>query len=422
VSLFRYEATDKTGRIVRGVMDARSEADLAGNLAAMGYALVSVSGSASTVRVEPGCAPTAGVAPVSVASRVPLSALAAFFRQFASLVAAGTPVLHALSELTRLARDRGLASALPGMTDAVQMGRSLSQAMAACPGIFPAHAVASVWSGELSGRLEIALNEVASGFEAEARDHRLGAFGWIMVKWSVISFVIALPALDIRRMLPAAVEAGSASGGSLPAVLGAMWSVYLAGVVQISIPIAAPLIVSWIVWKRLKRAPSVRTAIDEWLLRAPAWGRMHRCAGVARFLRTLEYQLDSGVPLGPAWDAASLTPRNNAVAARLRSARTRLGAENTVAECVAASGMLDGDDLTALEVGGRTGKLPQALGQLASAYRDRYDVARKVGMAVSVSLLIALMIALNGAAIAIAASGYFDTIFRITDFSNTGMP
>ena len=73
------------------------------------------------------------------------------------------------------------------MQEKLQGGNKLSSAMAEFPDVFPVHTVASVWAGEMAGRLEIVLDEVASDLETEASEVRLRKIGWVITKLSVLS-------------------------------------------------------------------------------------------------------------------------------------------------------------------------------------------------------------------------------------------
>ncbi len=213
MGLFRYEAVDKTGRVLHGAMDASDERQVAGKLAAMGYQARAVypAGGAPQTTVQtaaarvaqPAAPPTRGV-PVSVKSCVSMRSLAAFFRQLATLVRSGISVYQAFVDLSTVTHNRRLRMACGEMATAVQGGQKLSGAMAKYPHIFPVHATASVWAGELCGNVDIALEEVAADLEREASETTFGMIGWGITKADAVFCLFAFPFFDMKKILNAA--------------------------------------------------------------------------------------------------------------------------------------------------------------------------------------------------------------------------
>ena len=99
---------------------------------------------------------------------VNLRALSIFSRQFATLIAAGMPMLRSLYTLEDQTQDEMLKKAIVGVREDVEAGSSVAQAMESQPGIFDPLYRAVVKAGEGSGRLEEALDRVA--FQLERLD------------------------------------------------------------------------------------------------------------------------------------------------------------------------------------------------------------------------------------------------------------
>lgn len=406
MALFRYEAADRTGRVLHGAMNARDEAQVADNLVKMGYSVRSIQSTspvqttaAINVRAQPQPgAPAASAAPVSVRSIVPLASLSMFFRQIATMLKSGIPINQALADASVYTRQRHLRSAIPAMSQAVQSGASLSSAMAAHPGIFPVWATARVWAGELAGEIETAFEEIADDLEAEAKDARYGSIWWVITKLTVVLSILILPFCDVSKLLSSIVSAEKVDA----------LAIYKAILIETVIkwaPLAAGLSVIFLAWTALKRVPAVRSALDTILLRVPIWGGLHKYRSLAAFLHTLDRLYSAGLSPAIAWDAASLTVRNNAVAQALRSSG-RTASESPVQKIV-TSGIFDSDDIGMASAGERAGRLPEAFAQLSRIYQDRATQQKTIGRLWSVSAFISFQIAVSGIGIIVLAYSYY---------------
>lgn len=405
MGLFRYEAVDKTGRVLHGAMSARDELQVSDNLTKMGYSVRAVHpadaarrGQTTSVQAPAAsAAPAAAVGtPVSVRSVVPLATLCSFFRQVATLVKSGIPLYQSLSDMSAMARNRHLRSALPQMRDAIQSGQNLSGAMAAHPGIFPVWATASVWAGELAGKLDIALEEVATELEKEASDARFGSIWWVITKLTVVSCVFILPLCDLSRVLAPTLNSDGSNGNPLAAV-----SMVVLGIILKWTPLAIGLGLLFVAWTAVKRVPSVRSALDRMLLYVPVWGKLHKYRSLARFLHVMDGLHAAGISPGTAWDAASLTVRNNEIARKLKQSRLKLTNVERAADLFGASGAFESDDVGMASAGEKAGRLPEALEQLARIYDDRSAHQKSVGRMWSVSLFTTSQIIVSGIAMII---------------------
>ena len=432
MGMFRYEAEDKAGKVLRGVMNASDEQQVAQNLTRMGYSPRSIYASSgghqasapasSVVMAPPASHQTRGAisitassgVPVSIKSRVSASKLAMFFRQLATLVKSGRPLNQSMTDVA--VRDGRIRDALPRIQSSLQSGQNLSGTMALFPDIFPVHTIASVWSGELAGKLDLALDEIASDFELESSEMMISRIGWGLTKATLLSFALLAPACNLENLLmPAAAQAMSNSGSSTENALKMIIQGYMHMVVTQSLPICAGLIVSWIVWGYMKRVPTLKRTLDGLLLRVPIWGRLHRYRSLSRFLHVLDGLTAAGITLSTACDAASLTVRNSEVAEKLKLARNSLSVSAGISSMFAASGVFDTDDISMAVAGEKSGSIPDVLANLSKVYSDRASSHRTMGRMWSVSSMITFMLIVTGYAVIKMTASYFDLMFKVGD-------
>ena len=433
MGLFRYEAVDKAGKVVHGAMKAPDERQVAQVLAQKGYALRAIHSADGQQKTtsSPAAAPqpapahrTGGMSsvtvatgvPVSVKSIVPAATLGLFFRQLITLVKSGIPLYQSLHDVAATTQNRHLRHALPEIQRSLQSGQKLSGAMSAHPKIFPVHAVASVWTGELAGKLDIALEDVAVVFEQEASDTRHGRIGWGIAKANFLLFILLLWAANLQALIaPSWSKFLTQGAGSVQEVLAELFRTYLRMAVTRSLPIVIALIAGWIAWGAVKRIPTVRRLLDGILLKTPVWGKLHRERALSRFLRALDQTYSAGVSLPAAWDAACLTPTNSVVAERLKLARASCPPDAGVAEMIAASGLFEPDAVGLVASGEKAGQVPAALSNLSAAYADRSASQKPIGRMWSISLLTSSILALSGYIIIKMIRSYFDLMFTIPE-------
>jgi len=421
MSLFRYEAVDKTGKVVHGVMDAGGEQQVTQKLQNMGYSARAVytaggsqqaqssktAGPVMAARPGPSRA-SGGIArvtlpngvPVSIKSCVSASALARFFRQLAVLVRSGQPLHGSLMQIR--VGNRKIMAALPVMQERIQAGQKLSSGMAEFPGVFPVHAVASVWCGELAGKLDIALDEIATDLEQEAKDTMYARIGWGLTKITIVLFVFMWPLLDFNRLL------ASVAGQGLGAVGKYFWHSLL-----VALPLAIVLLVWWEVWGHIKRIPIVRHTLDVMLLKVPVWGKVHRFAAMARFFHVMDSLMSAGIYPSTAWEAASLTPRNSAVAGRLRLARSSSPSDMGVVALLERAGVFEMDDVGTVAAGERSGSLPEVMDSIHKSYAARSVSQRVIGRSTAVMLIMVFQGVLTVLAVYLMASTYRDYLLPL---------
>ncbi len=407
MSMFRYEAADKSGKVLRGAMEARTEDEVRQRLDRMGYSVRAITSTAPPRPArQPRTAPDStapGIArvtlpngtPVSVASVVPPSVLALFFRQLATLVRSAVPLSQSISGLAATVPNNALRQAVRHIEENILAGESISKAMSEYPFVFPVHTIAAVWCGELSGRLDVSLDEIATDCERERAENRVARTGWIVFKAQLLSTAFAAPFTNLATLLQPVISDASTNRSMSENLMAIAM-----GAIKTSLPkgltYCAVLIAIWIAWGWIKRIPVVRNTLDGILINIPVWGKLHRYRGLARFYQYISWMVNAGLPAGTSWDAASLTPRVSSIAADLRAAKAKIGAGGNLPTWSSASQMIALEDQGAIATGDSAGSLPAMLENLAQSYKIMAEAQRGVGLATSNTIFWTSLIILSG--------------------------
>jgi type II secretory pathway component PulF len=415
--VFRYEAVDRAGKVVRGAMSAANEQAVAQRLTSMGYSLKAIVPAAGRVQSKPdpggpraALSPAApGAFPVSVEPVVSLATLARFYRQLATLVRAGIPIFQALDDISSTTSNRKLQRACADIKTRVQAGERLSTGLAAYPLLFPVHSVGLIWGGELGGYLDVALDEAATEIEEEAKNNRQSSIGWFVAKLQFFFLILCLPVFDFGGLITLSLTTEAGSSAALQAMAAKYWT----GFVRLSLPAFALWVIGAFVWRRLKRSQPVRRSLDAILLALPAWGGLHRERARQRFLKTLFRQYQAGVAPAQAWAAASMSVRNSELASRLRGIESAVRTPGmTLQQALAQSQVFAQEDAGMIGSGERAGSVPEMLERLSAYHADAAASARAKGRLVAWHALILWIIIPTGA-LAIAMASGFRTFFDI---------
>ena len=159
-STYAYKVRDPEGQVVEGQIEADSPALVANRLREMGFALISIEEEKeSSLKKE--------VKIPGLGDRIKLKDIAIFSRQFATMINSGLSLLRALNILAQQTENEALANIVREVSDDVEKGSSLSDAIAKHPKVFDRLYVAMVRAGETGGVLDMVLMQLAETIEKQ---------------------------------------------------------------------------------------------------------------------------------------------------------------------------------------------------------------------------------------------------------------
>ena len=349
MAIFRYEAADVSGKVLRGAMDAPTAQEVVRRLAERGYNALQVQAPAAAPAATAAAA-TPRPRGLSLGAAVAPEDLGLFFRQMASLTQVGFTVSAALSDLGPRTAHRGIRAAAREMAAGTARGGALSEEMARHPGLFAAHVVGLVAAGEAGGFLPFAFEEAALHAEQDAA-LRQGLWLPKLLIWQAVWSVLLLAPL-----FPRIFTEGLAAYGR--AVL--TWSVP----VGIGLHLAAAL-AGW-AW----RQPFAAGVRDRLSLALPVTGRLHRMRALASFTRMLRRLLLAGISPEPAFVAAARAVPNGVLARHLLAGTAVVRAGQGLDAAVAATGLMAHDPLQLSVTGQRSGQWTEMLDRVTTYYQE----------------------------------------------------
>lgn len=289
--------------------------------------------------------------------------VAAFTREFATLVQSGIAMDDALRIVVEQSAAGRMRPVIAGVLDLVLDGAHLSDAMAQHPEAFQGDYISMARAGEASGDLARVFGELADLLER--RQELAGKITSALV-YPCVLILLAVVSIGVvvGVLVPGLAPIFAQSGKPMPAMIAFIvrceqsWpSIAMAGV-AIAIGVLA-------IGGALARSDAMRLAADRMLLGLPLAGTLSAEQNFARFARTLGSLLRAGVPMLAAQTSAGSVVRNRHIAAGLAAAL------DIVRDGRSLSRALDGRPgiapvaLRMIAVGEETGKLGQMLLRIA---------------------------------------------------------
>src|SRR5690554_1278681 len=185
---FQYRGRDQSGNLVKGQLQASDENGAADILLRRGV---------TPLAILPFKAKRSLELNALLQPRVGLNELIIFVRQMHSLTKAGIPVLRAIEGLAEHASNKTLRAALLDITEQLERGRSIANAMDEHKRIFPRLVIAIVHVGENTGQLEQSFEQLVTYLEGEEETRKRIKAATRYPMFVMITLFIAIVALNI---------------------------------------------------------------------------------------------------------------------------------------------------------------------------------------------------------------------------------
>ena len=394
---FSYHAKDRDGRQISGLIDAVNPSLAAASLREQGLFPSKIELSSVGTTHDHGSNPTPNpqrpssvgtpsrveFAPFAVS--VPLQELAMFYRQFATLLRSGVPLLQALNALEQQTRHTRLKTILRECQAAISSGAPLSQVMDNYPAVFSTMQIELIRAGETGGMLETMCNRLADYLEREIDIRRKLSRETLYPK-------IVLSLAGIVYLVIKWTQAGMGASGSALVVE----KIKFAGLVAVG------GIFFWWLARFLNQFPGFGAAWDNLKMFIPGVGGVSRRYATARFCRALSALFSGGVNIVRAVEIAGRACGNRAIAEAMLDGVPLLMSGQGIAAVLARSGVLSPIAVQMARTGEQTGNLDDMLNRVADFLESEADLkahqlAVSLGVfAILVAAAIVLMLAIQG--------------------------
>lgn len=378
---FSYVGRDLVSdKQVKSTVQAESERAAAKLLISQGI-------SPLNIRIETGSNKVLGV----LRDRITTKDRVIFTRQLATLLNASVPLAQALRTAVDQTANKKLAAVISEVVVGIEAGSSLSDSLAKHPHVFNTVYVSLVASGEASGTLDKALERIASQQEkdAELLAKVRGALVYPMIVLFVIGGVVLFMLLSVVPQIEKLYEDLNQELPFITAAMVGMSKFIINFWYILAAAVAGAIYFSRIYFK----SNSGMRAVDTLKINLPIFGPMFKKLYMARFARTGETLLASGVPMLQMLTIAAQAINNIPVSDAIKRAADKVKGGKTL------STSLKNEDVIAplvpqmISIGEQSGGIDKMMGKAASYYENELDnTVRSISTAIEPVLMVILAV------------------------------
>lgn len=317
-----------------------------------------------------------------------------FTSQLASLLRAKVELVPAVSILRDQSASRSLRALLAHLEEYLRDGNEFSAALARYPGVFPPLLLSAIRAGEAAGKLDDILGKLVEfdqqqeEFESQLRS---------ALVYPILLFVIGLGCIGffIWGVVPRMSSLFTQLGGALP------WPtrlvVALSGWLTRDWPwVLGAVMAGGLLLRRVAQTDVARAGQERLLRLIPPTRDVLDARQIGRFARTLQFLLESGLPVFQAIDVARPTLGSRWREVRVQAAQEQVKQGASIAESLRAAGCFPPLVTHLIAVGESAGTLVDVLGEVATYYERNLNESLRVATSVAEPLMIVLMGALVG--------------------------
>ena len=299
--------------------------------------------------------------------------VAVFTRQFSVMIDSGVPLVQCLQILAETQENKKFAAAIKGVTNEVESGNNLSQAMKGYPKVFDALYTNMVAAGESGGILDTIFRRLSVYIEKAVKLKR-AVQSAMVYPIAVVVIAGGVITLILWKVVPAFTELFQSMNVDLPLptriVIGASQFVGTYGIL-----VAIGLGILGFLFKSYYATPKGRYLVDKNLLKVPIFGPLIRKIAVARFTRTMATLIASGVPILDCLEITASTAGNAVVEEAIMNVKKAIEEGRTIVDPLKASGVFPNMVVSMIGVGEQAGALETMLTKIADFYEEEVDAS-----------------------------------------------
>ena len=355
--IFEYQAKDRLGKDVRGVVEAPSLQLAADILKEKNFVIIFLKEKRKRVVF---------VSSFHFFGRIPIREIVIFSRQLAVMINSGVPLVRSLRILVGQTVNINFKVIIADIADEVEGGAKLSTSLGRYPRTFDNFFVQMIRSGETTGKLDEALNYLADQKEKDYDfNNRIrGAMTYpVFVLLSLFSVGAVMMIYVIPRLTTVLEEASTELPWSTRALIAV--SGFFQGYWWLMLLVFVGLVIFLIFYRQ---TPVGRKAVDVIKIHLPIVGGIFKRVYLTRMGRSLSTLLGSGIPLSHCLPIVADIVGNMVYKEVILQAAQQVEQGNSV-----AAAFLDSKDVPIMvpqmmRIGEQTGKLDQVLAKISDFY------------------------------------------------------
>ncbi|MFZ2544509.1 MAG: type II secretion system F family protein [Candidatus Saccharimonadales bacterium] len=323
-----------------------------------------------------------------------------FTRQLSTLIAAGLPLSQSLHTLVDQTANKRLQSVVQDVIASVESGHTLHDSFAKHPKIFDKLFLALVAAGEVSGTLDEALQHIATQQEKDSAimSRIRGAMMYPVIVLFVIAGVLIFMLVTV---VPQVEKLYKDLHQTLPFITQLIVdaSVFITNywwLMLITLAVVTYFSIQYI------KTESGRRVLDTVKLRVPILSRLFGRLYMARFNRTGETLLKTGVSMLDTLAISSDSIGNSVIATEISNAAEKVKGGKELSTALDAETDIPKLVPQMISIGEKSGRIDEMMGKTAKIYEDELDEEiRAISTLIEPILMVVLAIVAGGMVAAI---------------------
>jgi len=352
---FRWVGQDRTGKTIRGEMQATGEAQVNATLRRQGIKIVEV----KKQRLGRG-------------GSVSEKDITLFTRQLATMMKAGVPLLQSFDIVGKGHSNPAVARLLMSIKTDVETGMNLKQAFEKHPLHFDALFCNLIGAGEAAGILESLLDRLAT-YKEKILGIKAKIKSALFYPIAIIVVAVVITAIIMIFVIPAFKEVFKSFGADLPTptlivmaisdFVVANWFVLFGGM-------GAAIYFFFWTWKRSEK---MQMFMDRLVLKIPVFGHLIRISAIARWTRTLATMFAAGVPLVEALGSVAGASGNYVYFVATKKIQAEVSTGSSLTSAMQGTEVFPSMVIQMAMIGEEAGSLDAMLGKVADFFEQEVD-------------------------------------------------
>lgn len=376
---FEYQARDTTtNKLVHSTVQAESERAAAKLLMAQGIVPLQITEQTRKTSLFS-----------RITNRVTAKDRIIFTRQLSTLINAGLPLSQSLRTLAEQTQSKRLIAIINDIIGAVEGGSSLSEAFNKHPEVFNDVYIALIAAGEVSGTLDESLERIASQQEKDAEliSKVRGAMVYPVI---VLVVIIGVVAFMLFTIMPQIQRLYQDLHRDLPLV-----TAILVGMSQFALRFWWLMILLMIAGvyflKRYIETDTGRRQFDLFKIKVPIFGGLFRKLYMARFTRTGQTLMASGVPMLEMLRISAKAVNNVPISDSITRASEKVKGGKALSAALKNEPLILSLVPQMISIGEQSGGIDKMMGKAASYFENELDTAvRSISTAIEPVLMVFL--------------------------------
>ncbi len=363
---YAYIARTRTGRSEKGTVDAQTKEEAVSILQGRDLIVVSVDAKAAgPLRLGRGTG--------KMHRGVRSTDLIVFARSLAAMTEAGLPLLRSLETVGAQIKSQRLYNAIHEMTEEIRGGATFRDAISKHPTIFTQFWISLIETGEASGQLTKALEQISIHLEKSGAIQRKVVSALV---YPGILLTVAIGAIFVFTIfvIPTFAKLFESFGAKLPGLTLMVMNMSILIRKYVVLFIGCAIGLSFL-FRNYIKTKAGRWRFDKVKLQTPVFGPVFQGVAAEQFASNLGTLLKAGVPILHALEIVITTCDNKVVASVIEHMRTSVREGRALAEPLGQTDIFPPMVAQMIAVGEQTGRLPAMMEEISQYYEEQVSTA-----------------------------------------------